>query len=109
MQKQSFEDPNAKHVELSDISYNLDVTLKYNAPHGSVICIMGEIPELGNWTEKKCWMRQTDGDFWITEKPIITNKHFFKMKFCVVANDRQTVLHWENGIDRIADLELLPL
>ena len=31
------------------------------------------------------------------------------MKFCVVKNDRQTVVHWERGIDRMNDLELLPL
>ena len=91
------------------MTYHLEISLRYNAPHDSVVCIMGEIPELGCWKEMKCWMRQTDGDFWITEKPIITNKYFFRMKFCVVASDRRTVLHWEKGIDRVNDLELLPL
>lgn len=101
-------DPNAKLNDLNDTTYHLEIQLRYKAPHDSLICIMGEIPELGCWKEKKCWMRNTDGDFWITERPIITNRHYFRMKFAVVTSDRQTILHWEKGIDRVNDLELLP-
>jgi hypothetical protein len=54
-------------------SYHLEISLKYKAPQGCTICVMGEIPELGMWNDKKCWMKQTHGDFWVTEKPIVTN------------------------------------
>jgi hypothetical protein len=53
-------------------------------------------------------MKKTQGNIWINELPIVTNKYYFTYKYAILSSDGKTVGSWERGIDRIADLELLP-
>lgn len=51
-------------------------------------------------------MKRTAGDIWVMEKPVVTNQFFFTYKFALFDSNRK-FLHYEKGIDRIADMELL--
>jgi hypothetical protein len=53
-------------------------------------------------------MRWTEGHIWISEKPLITNNYYFQYKYVLLDKDRTKFLAWERGVDRIADLEILP-
>ena len=44
---------------------------------------------------------------WISPKPLITRQYFFHYKYAVVNND-DYVIRWERGVDRCADLEIMP-
>jgi hypothetical protein len=69
---------------------------------------MGELPELGLWKEPKCWMKRKEGDIWVMERPLITNKPYFTFKFAIADRNSNKIVQWERGIDRICDMELLP-
>ena len=56
--------------------------------------------------DPKCWMKRTAGDIWVMEKPLVTNQFFFTYKFAIF-DSNHNFLHFEKGIDRIADMELL--
>ena len=51
-------------------------------------------------------MHWTDGHVWVLDKPILTNKNYFQYKYVLL--DHGKIVKWESGIDRIADLDLLP-
>jgi len=52
-------------------------------------------------------MKLTEGNIWVLEQPHIqTMEPHFTYKYVLLEDDR--VLKREAGIDRIADLELLP-
>ena len=65
-----------------------------------------EVSELGMWKDFKFHLKKTDGDLWFTEKPILTKKRFFCYKYVILHQDG-SLNTWENGVDRIADLEIL--
>ena len=50
-------------------------------------------------------LQWTSGHNWVSKEPFVTNKRYFQFKY-VLLKDMQLV-HWERGIDRIADLEIL--
>ena len=52
-----------------------------------------------------CQMKWTEGDIWKTEEPIVTSRPFFMYKYVLL--EGKTQVSWEEGIDRIADLELI--
>ena len=70
--------------------------------------MVGSIPELGSWKELKAHMTWTEGHVWVIDKPIVTNQPFFCYKYVLMDNDQKEMVKWEAGIDRIADLRLLP-
>jgi hypothetical protein len=53
-------------------------------------------------------MKKSYGNIWVNEFPIVTNKYYFTYKYAILDQDGKGVESWERGIDRIADLELLP-
>lgn len=71
------------------------------------MCVLGEIPELGKWKEAVFKLRRTDDDYWVTEKPLVTNRYFFCYKYAVLQPDGRDFFY-EIGIDRIVDAEILP-
>jgi len=89
-------------------TYHVDLKVHYKTKFGESICILGSIPELGMWKDFKCHMRWTDGHIWVTEKPLVTNRYFFQYKYVLLDKERSNLIAWERGVDRIADLEILP-
>jgi hypothetical protein len=51
-------------------------------------------------------MHWTEGHIWVLDSPIQTLKPHFSYKYVLM--EEEAIIKWENGIDRIADLELLP-
>ena len=50
----------------------------------------------------------TTGHFWVLEKPLIVSVPYFNYKYVLITNGIKPVVKWEAGVDRIADLRLLP-
>jgi len=67
---------------------------------------VGSIPELGNWQDLRCFMKWTEGHIWVLDSPIQTLEPHFTYKYVIFEDDK--IVKFEDGIDRIADLELLP-
>jgi hypothetical protein len=88
--------------------YSLSLSIFYETIPGESICIVGSIPELGGWKELKAHMTWTEGHIWVLDQPIITNEPFFSYKYVLMDGDKKKVVKWESGIDRIAELRLLP-
>lgn len=88
--------------------YSLSLKIFYETIPGESICVVGSIPELGTWKELKCHMTWTEGHIWVIDKPIVTNQPFFSYKYVLMDNDKKDMVKWEAGIDRIAELRLLP-
>ena len=83
------------------------LSVHYQTNPGEDIYIVGSIPELGEWKERKCKMTWTDGHTWILDEPIITTAPFFRYKYVCARKDNKNEFRWETGVDRIADLRLL--
>ena len=68
--------------------------------------VIGSTPELGDWQQCKCVLKWNKGHVWTMENPIQVSSSHFKYKYVTLYKKR--ILVWENGIDRIADLSILP-
>lgn len=51
-------------------------------------------------------LKWTEGDYWVSDQPLVTSSAYFFYKYCVINNDE--IKHQESGIDRICQPELLP-
>jgi hypothetical protein len=71
------------------------------------LCVLGELPELGKWKEAIFKMKRESDDYWVPEKPLVTNRYFFCYKYAVLQADGSDFFY-EIGIDRIVDAEILP-
>jgi hypothetical protein len=69
---------------------------------------LGNIPELGNWTEHKIFMRKTRDNMWVMENTLVIQQYYFCCKFAVINKYDEKDMIWERGVDRIIDMELLP-
>jgi hypothetical protein len=92
-------------------SYLLDFRINFNVPHGKKLCIFGNIPEFSNWkkNEPRCFLKQegANRNRWMLEKPVVTNQFYFIYKFAIMDQDGNFE-QFEEGVDRLADLEILP-
>lgn len=41
-------------------------------------------------------------------EPVVTQHPFFSYKYVLMDKDKTEMVRWESGVDRIADLRLLP-
>lgn len=80
--------------------------MRYETKYGQTLGIIGSIPELGSWKDpiKLTWH---DDHQWKLREPLTPCKNHFTYKF-VILNDTGKVAIWEAGIDRLADLDILP-
>ncbi len=53
-------------------------------------------------------MKWTEGDIWVSKEPLITNSFFFSYKYSLFEKEGYQLVGWERGVDRIADLEIMP-
>lgn len=70
--------------------------------------MLGSIPELGSWKELKLHLKWTEGHIWQLPQPFVTANPNFSYKYVLMDNDMTEMVRWESGIDRIAELNLLP-
>ena len=89
-------------------TYEVNFKVYYKTKHGESLCVLGSTPELGSWKEYRCHMKWTEGHIWVLEKPLITNHYYFQYKYILLDGDKTKFMNWERGIDRIADLEIMP-
>ena len=61
---------------------------------------------MGSWKEYKCHLEWTEGHIWVSEKTVVTQNVRFFYKYVLLFEGK--VIKWEMGIDRIADLTILP-
>ena len=73
---------------------------------GESIAVVGNLEELGVWKEYKCHLEWTDGHIWRSVEPIIVRESYFEYKYVMLEEDK--VIAWEEGVNRIADLDALP-
>lgn len=60
------------------------------------------------WKVCKHEMKWSEGDIWTSKTPLITQSAFFCYKYAVFEDKFTKLIGWERGIDRIADLEIMP-
>jgi hypothetical protein len=48
------------------------------------MCVLGSIPELGNWKQFKCPMVWTEGHICRTVNPIVTSEPMFSYKYALL-------------------------
>jgi len=53
--------------------YCVKFKLKYPAQPGESICVIGGIPELGNFKKHTFFLRETEGNIWVNEKVLSTD------------------------------------
>lgn len=76
--------------------------------HGQSLCVLGSIPELGTWHEFKHHMKNIGNDTWESVSSLFTQNFFFQYKYCIMVENGTKRIGWEKGVDRLADLELMP-
>ena len=89
------------------------MTLSCDCPtkFGEFLIVVGSIEEMGCWHDfSKIKMQWTESKQWVTMEPIRIFKNTtkqFEYKY-VIVNYRGDLIRWESGMNRIADLEILP-
>ena len=87
-------------------SYQVNFTIEFKTTFGKVLAVVGDIEELGQWKKCKHILKCHDGHVWTSPKPLATDKSKFMYKYVVCANNK--ILNWEDGCNRIADLDTMP-
>ena len=97
--------------------YEVSFRVKHKAEPGTQLVVLGSINELDNWKEQgpfsqplKCSYDGPD-QVWESVKPMVTRQYHFYYKYAIVKTDGYKGTHviaWERGVDRVADLEIMP-
>ena len=58
----------------NDGYYYLSLRIHFETKFGEYLCVIGDIPELGNWNNFKCKLKWNEGHIWTTETPIKTKQ-----------------------------------
>ena len=75
---------------------------------GEVMAVLGNTDSLGHWKQPLYFLKWTEGDVWVSEKPLVVkNTHHFNYKYAMIEG-RNKIVGWERGVDRIADLVIMP-
>lgn len=86
--------------------YALHFAIFYETIVGESIAVVGNLEELGLWIEYKCHLEWTEGHVWKSVEPIIVRESYFEYKYVLLQENQ--VIAWEEGVNRIADLDALP-
>ena len=89
----------------SATSYTLSLKIKYETQYGQHLCVVGSVPQLGNWKEYKYELAWTPGHFWVSKAPVAASVPLFQYKYVLMKDGKME--RWERGVNRIADLRLL--
>ena len=91
----------------SEAPINCNVTFKihYETSLGENLCVLGSIPELGEWEKVRCRLTWTQGHVWVLQEPLrLSGVRSFSYKYMICNDDSGEHGQWEQGVDRIADL-----
>ena len=91
--------------------YAVMFKIKYQTNYGESLCVVGSNEQLGLWKNYKCHLKWTEGHVWISERPLFlkSTDAIFEYKYCLLWEDDQRLLNFEKGVERIADLAILPV
>lgn len=79
--------------------------MRFPTVTGEDVGVIGDLPELGNWDPKKCLkLKWYQDHVWETVVPLVTNRPYFKYKYVQYSPTTKI----EDGMDRVAELRLLP-
>lgn len=53
-------------------------------------------------------MQWTDGHIWESITPLVTHSYYFQYKYSLLDKNGTELINWEKGVDRLADLEIMP-
>lgn len=87
-------------------TYYVTFRVKYKCEPGEQLCVLGSTDNLGEWKVPTYFLQWTEGDVWVSAKPLVMRKCFFQYKYSMIRN-RSEIVGWERGVDRIADLDLM--
>jgi len=87
------------------VENHVTLKIRYNCEPGEHMAVCGNIPELGQW-KNFIELKWTEDNIWETKEPIKTRKNHFYYKFILMNNGQK--VKFEEGVDRIADLVILP-
>ena len=91
-----------------NLTYQVTFRVNYETKPGETVCVLGSLPELGVWKEFKHHMKWTEGNIWESITPLQTHQFYFQYKYSLLQDKGTRQVDWETGVDRLADLELMP-
>lgn len=100
------DDATVTKQKVGDGYYALHFSIFYETRVGQTLAVVGSLKELGQWKDYNCHLIWTDGHIWRSGRPIIVRESYFEYKYVLLDNDE--VVGWEEGVNRIADLDALP-
>lgn len=86
--------------------YAVTFSVFYETVVGESLAVVGSIAELGSWKEYDCHLQWTTGHLWKSVEPLYVTSSCFQYKYVLLENDE--MVKWEEGCNRIADLDALP-
>ena len=90
----------------SNISYHITFKVTCKVNFGEILAVSGSLDELGCWKSFHHTLKWSENNIWVSEEPLITNKAHFSYKY-IMLGPNKNILNWEQGINRIADMEKL--
>jgi len=69
------------------LTYYVTFRVKRELEAGQSLCVLGSIPDLGNWKEFKHHMKRTDGNTWESISPLVTHSYYFQYKYSLLINN----------------------
>jgi len=91
----------------TDVTYLVHFRVQKKLEKGSTLCVMGCTENLGEWKRPTYFLKWTPGDVWVSQRPVVMKCNYFQYKYAMIEN-RTEIVGWERGVDRIADLKLMP-
>lgn len=88
--------------------YAVTFQIFYETVFGQTVAVIGSTKQLGNWQKYLCKLKWTEGHIWKSEEPLEMQESRFEYKYVLLNEDDQENIQWEQGVNRIADLNILP-
>lgn len=73
-----------KSNAFKNINYQITFRVHKEVNYGETLCVLGSIPELGNWKEFKHHMKWTEGNVWESITPLNTHSYYFQYKYSLM-------------------------
>ena len=90
--------------------YAVNFSVHYHTNFGEYVSVVGSIEQLGYWKEFKCRLAWSGDHNWVSSQPLLigSNQEIFQYRYVLLKEDHDRPVDWEKGVDRIADLKILP-
>jgi hypothetical protein len=96
----------SRHIDFN-ITYNVTFSVKKALNPGETLFVLGSLNELGMWDLPVYPMTLTSDNLWVSKMPLITKVSHFRYKYSIFNGNKERIA-WETGVDRIADLVVMP-